>query len=124
MVEAANRFVLDTNIVLYYLGGRLAESLPAGQYFVSVVTEMELLSYPNISETEERHIRGFLDRVQIVNLNDTVKTSAISLRRQHRFKLPDAIVVATARSLQALLLTNDVQLVNSPHAQTRSVTIT
>ncbi len=101
MVEQTSRFVLDTNIVLYYLGGRLAEPLPSGQYFVSVITEMELLSYPNLREVEERYIREFLDRLQIINLNDTVKNAAIALRQQHRFKLPDAIVVLLKRVCQS-----------------------
>lgn len=46
---ALNR-VLDTNAVLYLLGGRLAEPLPEGRYFASVMTEMELLSYPLLDE--------------------------------------------------------------------------
>lgn len=41
--------LLDTNIVLYFLGGKLANPLPSGQYFVSVITEIELLSYPSLS---------------------------------------------------------------------------
>ena len=36
--------LLDTNAVLYLLGGQLAESLPAGEYVVPVITEMELFS--------------------------------------------------------------------------------
>ena len=54
----ALKFVLDTNAVLYFLGDRLAEPLPSGDYFVSIITEMELLSYPSItpsqSNTSER----------------------------------------------------------------------
>ncbi len=38
--------VLDTNAVLYFLGGRLAEPLPQANFYVSVITEIELLSYP------------------------------------------------------------------------------
>jgi hypothetical protein len=34
--------VLDTNAVLYALGGRLAEPLPAGPYSVSVITALAL----------------------------------------------------------------------------------
>ena len=40
------RFVLDTNIILYFLGGRLADSFPAGAYAISVISELELLAYP------------------------------------------------------------------------------
>ena len=38
--------VLDTNAVLYFLAGRLAEPLPQANFYVSVITEIELLSYP------------------------------------------------------------------------------
>jgi len=39
--------LLDTNIALYLLGGRLEAPLPSGEYGVSVITEMELLSWPS-----------------------------------------------------------------------------
>ena len=39
-------YCLDTNVVVYLLAGKLEPGLPAGRYFVSVVTELELLSYP------------------------------------------------------------------------------
>jgi len=38
--------VLDTNAVLYLLAGHLAEPLPQADFYVSVITEIELLSYP------------------------------------------------------------------------------
>jgi hypothetical protein len=34
--------VLDTNAILF--GGKLAQALRAGEYFISVVSEIELLS--------------------------------------------------------------------------------
>ena len=88
--------LLDTNTALYLLGGRLAEPLPAGEYFISVITEIELLSYPSLEARHERQIQGFLNEVVIVDLNSEVKQVAIKLRRAHRLKLPDAIIAATA----------------------------
>ncbi len=38
------RRVLDTNVVLYLLRGMVAEDLESCAYYVSVITEMELLS--------------------------------------------------------------------------------
>ena len=35
--------VLDTNAVLYFLAGRLAEPLPQADFYVSVITEIESL---------------------------------------------------------------------------------
>lgn len=46
--------LLDTNVALYLLGGRLAAPLPAGSYGVSVITEMELLAWPSLTTDEEK----------------------------------------------------------------------
>jgi predicted nucleic acid-binding protein len=66
-----------------------------------------LLSFPTLTQTEEKTIRNFLDEIQIVEITPDVRDSAIRLRRDHRLKLPDAIIAATALTFNALLLTND-----------------
>lgn len=99
--------VLDTNAVLYFLGGRLVEPLPEGQYLVSVISEMELLSYPSLQPSEEDRIRAFLSDVIVVNLTREIAETAVRLRRQHGLNLPDAIIAATSLVLDAELLTND-----------------
>ncbi len=37
--------VLDTNAVLYFLAGRLAEPLPKADFYVSVITEMDRMEH-------------------------------------------------------------------------------
>ena len=106
--------VLDTNAILYLLGGKLAEPLPAGAYFVSVISEMELLSYPSLDEPALIQIRAFLSDVTVVDHSEQIREAAIALRRQHTLKLPDAIVAATALSLGAQLITNDAKLLRVP----------
>ena len=106
--------VLDTNAILYLLGGKLAQPLPTGAYFVSVISEMELLSYPSLDEAALNQIRAFLSDVTVVELSEQVRELAIGLRRRHMLKLPDAIVAATALSLQTQLITNDVKLLRVP----------
>jgi len=44
------------------------------------------------------------------NWFEEIRELAVGLRRQHRLKLPDAIVAATALRLQAQLITNDAKL--------------
>ena len=44
--------VLDTNAVIYLQKGMLAEPLPRGHYFISVITEMELLSFHGLSKEQ------------------------------------------------------------------------
>lgn len=59
-------YLLDTNIILYHLGGRLKRPLPNGRFIVSFVTEIELLSYPDLSKAEEHVIRDFLGKLHII----------------------------------------------------------
>ncbi len=115
--------VLDTNVVLYFLGGRLTNPLPSGQYFVSVITEIELLSYPSLSSDEEIQIRDFLSKITVIGIDENIKKLAIALRKEYRLRLPDAIIAATAQSLNATLFTNDVRLANLTKINTQSVQI-
>ena len=104
------RFILDTNVILYFLGGRLANPFPVGAYAISVISELELLAYPGLVPSEEQRIRDFLADVPISDLTQSVKHHAVSLRNRFGLKLPDAIVAATALALDAVLLTNDQRL--------------
>jgi predicted nucleic acid-binding protein len=97
------RFVLDTNIILYFLGGRLAEPFPAGAFAISVISELELLAYPGLVASEEQRIRDFLADVPITDLTQLVKHHTVSFRKRFGLKLPDAIVAATALALDATL---------------------
>src|SRR4051794_13210885 len=114
-------FVLDANVVLYLLAERLATLLPEGEHYDSVITELELLSYPALEADEERRIRAFFGGVGLVGLTPTVRETTIRLRRAQRLKLPDAIIAATAVSLGAELVTNDLRLARVPGLQCRPV---
>ncbi len=102
-----NSYVLDTNILLYWLGDRIENTLPKGTYFVSVISEIELLSYAGLDLIAEQQIRDFLSKLVIFGLRDDVKECTIALRKKYRLKLPDAAIEATARLMGATLLTND-----------------
>jgi predicted nucleic acid-binding protein len=119
----AVRRLFDTNAVLYLLGGRLAAPLEMGEYYVSVVSEMELLSYPSLTEDAEIQVRLFLTGVTVLELTREVKTAAIQLRREHAMKLPDAIIAASAKVLGAELLTNDLRLLRTPSIRARALNL-
>ena len=106
--------LLDTNVALYLLGGRLAEPLPVGNYGVSVITEMELLSWPSLTSEEERKVREFLGQVVICELTSSIRGRAVQLRKEQHLKLPDAIVCATAMEFGVELWTNDLTLAKVP----------
>lgn len=113
--------VLDTNAVLYFLAGRLVDPLPLADYYISVITEIELLSYPLLNKDEETEIIAFLNDVTVLDLTKDVKKSAIYFRRHYRLKLPDALIVATAYSLKATLFTNDIKLLNIAELQVQGL---
>ena len=123
MVVNQPLIVLDTNIALYYLGGRLMIPLPSGLYHISIITEIELLSYASLSAAEEQQIRNFLAQLMIIDIDEPIKNMAIALRKEYRLKLPDAIISATAQSINALLLTNDLKLSTITTLQTQSLPI-
>ena len=51
-----NRFLLDTNILLYVTGNRIKiADLPEGEFFTSFITELEVLSYLSLSGQEENN---------------------------------------------------------------------
>ena len=106
-MELSQRFLLDTNAVIYLVSGRLVFPLPEGQYSVSIITEIELLSFSGLSAEEEQKIRELLLLLDRVYLTDAVRDETIKLRRKNRLKLPDAIIAASALTHGAILLTND-----------------
>lgn len=86
-----------------------------------MISEIELLSYPALSATEEAAIRELLEMTQRLGLTDGVRNHAIHLRRETRIKLPDAIIAATAMEWQAVLITNDQRLALIPGLTTQAL---
>ena len=92
-------------------------------YFLSIITEIELLSFTSLSQAQAQALRDLLADVTVVNIDEDVKNAAIRLRREHRLRLPDAIIAATALSLDAELLTNDARLAGVRGLQCRPLSL-
>lgn len=60
--------VLDTNVVLYHLGNRLQKPLEKKQYAISIITEIELLSYPKIQADEITILENFIAQTTVMSL--------------------------------------------------------
>lgn len=106
-----NSYVLDTNIILYLLSGdeMIAWHLQGQPLYTSVICEMELMSYKGFSTKEQKGIREFLDSLEIIDINESVREETIFLRKNNKLRLPDAIVAGTALALGLPLLTADKQ---------------
>lgn len=103
--------MLDTNAVLYILNGdkALAELLNGEKLYVSIITEMELLSYRNITAKEKQQIKNFLADFIIVQIDDEIRDQTIEIKKSTHLKLPDSIIAATAIALDIPFVTSDKQ---------------
>jgi predicted nucleic acid-binding protein len=101
-------FLVDTN-VLIYLHEAQPEVLPYLDYAwcCSVITEMELLGMPNLTESEKRKLKLLLKDCIIFPLSDDIKNITINIRQTKKIKLPDAIIAATAIHYKLPLLSAD-----------------
>ena len=105
------KVVFDTNILVDYLNGIPAARNELEQYeevAISMVTWMEVLAGTE-DAAEETITRDFLSQFKIQPLDKTVAERAIKIRRQHKLKLPDAIIWATAMELGRVLVTRNTR---------------
>lgn len=114
-------YLIDTNIFISLFDGQLRDPLPEGQVGYSVITAIELLSYPALTQTAEEFIQQQLQPLNLISLTPEVVQATIQIRRQHRLKIPDSIVVASALVTRAILITNDQQLTRIPNLQVLSL---
>jgi predicted nucleic acid-binding protein len=113
-------FLLDTNMVIGLLKGQpqaveLAEQVGFNlqKAAVSQITRMELLGYPKLTVDEAANICAFLALCKIYLLDELIEAETIRLRQSGAFKLPDAIIAATAVTKQLQLLTLDQSMKHS-----------
>lgn len=107
-----NNILLDTNTVLYFLSGdqTVADFIQEKKLFISIITELELLSYKNLTTKEIKVITTFLKEIHIENISQKIKEESIKIRRSSNLKLPDCIIAATSISLQIPIFSADKDL--------------
>jgi hypothetical protein len=108
MVSA--KVLFDTNILIDYLNGihpARAELERHSDRAISIVTWMEVMA--GTAKNDERQIRAFLRSFHILPVTMDVAEHSFALRRQRKIKLPDAIIQATARVNDRVLLTRNAR---------------
>ena len=104
-----NRIFLDTNILIYLLQGDedIREILEDKIWYVSFISEMELLLKPNLTEIENKAIKALLKECFIVEMNPAIKELAIATGQKHKLKIADSIIYASASIIMTPFLTAD-----------------
>lgn len=103
--------LFDTSILVDYLNGvpeARAQIERYGTRLISIVTWMEVLVGTK-DETEARTVRGFLGGFRVLELDRATAEEAVRLRRSRRIRLPDAVIWASARVRDALLITRNTR---------------
>jgi predicted nucleic acid-binding protein len=103
--------VFDTNILIDYLNGLPEAAQELARYpalSISPVTWVEVLAGA-ADPAEETTLRTFLRRFKQIPLDRSVGEATLQIRRDHRLRLPDAIIWGTARSEGTLLITRNTR---------------
>ncbi len=102
--------VFDTNIVIDALNGVADADREYRRYervLLSRITWMEVLVGVQGDDAELRDFLG--THFEIMPLDLAVAESAVQLRRAHHIRLPDAIIWATTRVNEAVLVTRNTK---------------
>ncbi|WP_167882175.1 type II toxin-antitoxin system VapC family toxin [Leptospira levettii] len=115
------RWLLDTNAIIYIQKGMVKESLPDNDVSLSIISRIELLSFPDLSSTDKSFLNDFLSNFDVVPLSLDVERVTIEMRTKHKLKIPDAIICASAIVSDSLLITNDRKLIQIPDLKVKSL---
>jgi len=106
------KFLLDSVILIDHFNGRSAASdylkRVAGEAVVSVITRAEVLA--GFDRTALPHVAvRVLDRFPTLGIDRDIADVAAALRRQHRWRLPDAFQAALAQHHRLKLATRNTR---------------
>ncbi|MFT3989779.1 MAG: type II toxin-antitoxin system VapC family toxin [Luteolibacter sp.] len=103
----------DTNILIDFLNGVPEAQIATAPYSrrcISRITWLEVLA--EVKDTPGEDIaRTFLAQFEILEITADVSEAALTLRRHHmpKLKLPDAIILASARLSGCRLITRNIR---------------
>jgi hypothetical protein len=108
--QAFVKAVFDTNILIDLLNGSIEANSEVGRYSrvaISRINWIEVLTGVRDAEDQDR-VESLLAFFEMIELDEAVSRRAIELRKQYRLKVPDAIVLASAKLGDSILVTRDV----------------
>jgi predicted nucleic acid-binding protein len=105
-------YLLDTNTIIDYLGGKFysnaknnLDKIIDEEINISVINKIELLSFSKL----EQNLFDFVNESNVYKLDEDIVDQTIKIRKEHRIKLPDAIIAATALLFNFTLITNNTK---------------
>ena len=105
------RAIIDSDVLIDYLQGLEKAKRELDRYAkreMSIISWMEVMTGADTPE-EEKDSREFLSTFTIHHLSVEIASEALEIRKKFRIRLPDAIVWATARANDCLLVTRNAR---------------
>jgi hypothetical protein len=107
-----NSSLLDSNTIIFASKQKIdVEKLLSryDKFYVSIITYMEVYAYEFTDPAEKSLIDELFDNLEIVEISKAVADQAIIYRKNKtkKIKLPDAVILASAKIANAELLTDD-----------------
>ncbi|GHU74834.1 motility twitching protein PilT [Bacteroidia bacterium] len=105
------RYLIDTNVLIDVQMDRLPKKgrdflakVMDDNFIVSFITQIEFLGYKDVPESSET----FISLADVIEIDKQTICACIDLRKNHKIKLPDAIIAATAIVNNLTLLTRNI----------------
>ncbi len=107
-----NKAVLDSNVLIFLSKRRIDVNQLLtlyDEFYVSIVTYMEIYGYTFENANEKQLIDNFFELVEVIDIDINIAKEVIEYRKNStkKIKLPDAIILSTAKLVGADLLTDD-----------------
>jgi predicted nucleic acid-binding protein len=103
--------LFDTCILIDYLNGISLAKRELELYEdlgISVITWMEIMVGVN-NKDQNKIEEWLLSTFDILDINKIISYKAVSVRKEKKIKLPDAIIYATALATERLLITRNTK---------------
>lgn len=109
-------FLWDTNTAIYFMQQQFPATaekfidnlLVDQQPCISAITEIELLCWKTVDEKDLAILHNFIEDTFVIELELPIKFKTAEVRKQHKIKLPDAIIAATALVYDLTLITRNI----------------
>ncbi len=108
------QYLMDTNVVIDYLGNKLPASsmdfmndvIDAVPH-ISVITKIEVLGF-NAPEQHYTILSDFINDAIVFDLSNNVVEASIVIHKKYKTKLPDAIIAATALVYDLIVISRNI----------------
>jgi len=106
------KYLLDSNIIIYYLNGDENIHSFMEKYgsisVISFITYYEVLNYGFLKE-EELMVRKFLDGFEILLISKNIVNKALENRKLKKIKMADNFILATAQTYGLDIVTRNAK---------------